>query len=87
MVREELVYAGVTELLSFEKATGQQDKGFLWSLDWAKLSYLKYLVASRVEPKVLPGVTSDSFFVVFCDEISGSNSNSCTVKGHVRVQL
>ena len=31
----------VTELLSFEKATGQQDKGFLWSLDWATLSYLK----------------------------------------------
>ena len=52
MDREELEYACVTELLSFEKATGQQDKGFLWSLDWAKLSYLKYLVASRVEPNV-----------------------------------
>ena len=63
MDREELECACVTELLSFEKATGQQDKGFLWSLDWAKLSYLKYLVASRVEPNVLPGVASNSFSV------------------------
>ena len=67
MDREELEYACVTELLSFEKATGQQDKGFLWSLDWAKLSYLKYLVASRVEPNVLPSLASDSFFVIFCE--------------------
>ena len=67
MDREELEYTCVTELLSFEKATGQQDKGFLWSLDWAKLSYLKYLVASRVEPNVLPSLASDSFFVIFCE--------------------